>query len=226
MKKLTVTLLFILSISSISVFAQTLSDSSETEKSKLDKGAEHEKQVSSTLREISNLKLQLEKRKLQMEIQKLDESKTPATTGAPAANQLPVYSPFSLNNMIANENKSAAKNVKVLMIYGPSEDLMAKISVGTQGGYVVKKGDIMPDGKTVMNVNKNFIEVSENPKNPTDLERVFVFTQYNNTQNNAATNDGGNKSSSNLLPSTLPVNNGQINPNKISNMMTPIPSSK
>ncbi len=208
-------------------YAQTLSDVKDNAPISESPHLSHERQVSSTLREISNLKLQLEKKKLQMEINKLEESSKPVTStpNGAAPTQLPVYSPFNLNNVLGGENKNAARNVKVLMIYGPTEDLMAKISVGTQGGYVVKKGDIMPDGKTVTKVNKNFIEVVEDVKNPVDIERIFVFTQYNNT-NNTSANDGGNKSSTSIAPTSLPMTNpGITNPSKISNMLSPIPTN-
>lgn len=64
---------------------------------------------------------------------------------------------------------------RVLSIIGFSGSLGAKIAYGDQGGYLVKAGDILPDGKYVYKVTKGYIEVGEPPvkiKNDKEKEKA------------------------------------------------------
>ncbi len=66
-------------------------------------------------------------------------------------------------------------DIKVLMIYGFDDNLHAKVLSGEQGGYVVKKGDVMPNGQIVHNITANYIEVRKGSvKSKGPIQRIFV----------------------------------------------------
>ena len=69
--------------------------------------------------------------------------------------------------------------IKILMIYGFSDNLYAKVAAGNQGGFVVKEGDILPDGRLVKKVTANYMEVQadnsgKKTKAKPKTERIFV----------------------------------------------------
>lgn len=66
-------------------------------------------------------------------------------------NKAPVYP------QVDNSNAG----IRVLMTYGFVDDMYAKITHGNQGGYVIRKGDILPNGKVVVKVTSNYIEVRD-----------------------------------------------------------------
>lgn len=71
-----------------------------------------------------------------------------------------------------------ANAIKILMIYGFSENLYAKVAAGNQGGFVVTEGDVLPDGRLVKKITPNFIEVqadtNKKSKGKGKTERIFV----------------------------------------------------
>lgn len=56
------------------------------------------------------------------------------------------------------------EGVRVLLVYGFEKNLRAKISVNDTGGYVVQKGDTLPDGRKVLAVKSNYLEVKGSGK--------------------------------------------------------------
>ena len=150
-------------------------------------GNAYEKEITPLLRDISRAKAQLELKKLQAEIQKADadiaEAKNggksssiggrsanfntpaPINTGprvftpgeAVGGSAMPV-SPISLPQV---KEVAPPSDIKVLMILGYQDDLAAKISTGSQGGYVIKKGDILPGGQKVVDITDNYIEIQK-----------------------------------------------------------------
>lgn len=175
-------------------------------------GNAYEKAVTPLLREISRKKSILEIKKLDKEIAKLEEVEkkdTPPTITAPM-----MQPPLAMNNSQANTNISMEEEnstpVKVLMTYGAEDDLYAKIAVGDQGGYTVRKGDILPDGRSVLKVNSNYIEVQKavtkksNKKSKT--EKIFVSAGTTtapatpNMQNRA-----NNMPMGGAIPSIMPI---------------------
>jgi hypothetical protein len=73
----------------------------------------------------------------------------------------------------STESKDNPNKVKILMIYGFNDNLHAKVSAGDQGGFVVKEGDVMPDGKIVKKITANYIEVQADKKK-SKVEKIFV----------------------------------------------------
>lgn len=106
--------------------------------------------------------------------------------------------------------------VKVLMIYGFDGNLSAKIAAGGQGGYVIQKGDVMPDGRTVTEITPNFIEVKDvKNKLARGSSRIFVSSgevMGSDSGGGGDKNKGGNQDSTNAKPPELP-SNIQANPN-------------
>lgn len=145
--------------------------------SNIGEGNAYEKAVTPLLREISRKKSMLELKKLDKELNKLDEVEKKDTQAGFVP--MPSVQPAMPMQITAPKVIEEISNpVKVLMTYGSDEDLYAKIAVGDQGGYTVRKGDILPDGRAVLKVNSNYIEVQKevtkksNSKNKVD--KIFV----------------------------------------------------
>ena len=165
-------------------------------------GSTFEKTISPLLREISRKKTELELRKLDRELEKLDEESLKAQLNIGASgdgNQISIRAgvvpnviqsgamepPFEANTKMPEAEIDENSDIRVLMIYGFNDNLYAKIVSGEQGGYVVKKGDILPNGNIVYNVTPNYIEVetkknSKNKGKKRKIQRIFVSS---NTQN-------------------------------------------
>lgn len=113
-----------------------------------------------------------------------------------------------------DEMMQQQSEVKVLMTYGFDDNLFAKITNGTQGGYVVKRGDILPDGREVARVTPNFVEVksfSGKSKN----QKIFVTGQIVASPDGkpatpAPTNSSGNAGSANILPLLGPMSSAPM----------------
>lgn len=176
-------------------------------------GNTYEKEVTPLLREISRKKSLLEIKKLDKEIAKLDEVEKPKENTGYVG--LPV--PQNIQPVLPSTQTSVAKleeenPVKVLMIYGDEDDLYAKISFGTQGGYAVKKGDVLPNGKYVRKVTNNYIEVTKtnNIKGKViKSEKIYVgesMTSTNQNSSNANTNSMPSYVPLPLTPTMAPIN--------------------
>lgn len=195
-------------------------------------GNAYEKEVTPLLREISKKKSLLELRRLDRELEKLDEEalkaqadREKASTPTPTASSLPFTPQVFPNGIPSAQTMSAPtvqdnKEVKVFMIYGYDNNLYAKVGFGTQGGYVVKKGDILPDGRTVQQVTSNFIEVSKSTSSKkSSTEKIFVTAGASSDETSGANNQNrGGTASSALAPSGAPVNIPAQPP-----MLSPIP---
>lgn len=121
---------------------------------------------------------------------------------------------------VIEEDLPPLLEIKVLMIYGFDGNLSAKIAAGGQGGYVVQKGDVMPDGRVVTEINPNFIEVKDvKNKLAKGFARIFVTSgevlaneksdEKNKGGDQDATNSGGTlklKSKNNFLPTNVNPN--------------------
>lgn len=184
--------------------------------SHLGEGNAYEKAVTPLLREISRKKSILELKKLDKEIAKLDEvdKKETMPTSNPFASMPPPIYPQQLKAtapsiqmstpsvMSAEDMAIVANPVRVLMIYGDENDLYAKVAVGDQGGYTVRKGDILPDGRTVLKVNSNYMEVQKSVKSKKSTkvttQKIFVSSGAS-TPINAG--NGPSMSGSSVLPS-------------------------
>lgn len=95
-----------------------------------------------------------------------------APAGLPGPSAMPVN---TTGAGTATNPLEGASDIKVLMIYGFDDNLYAKILSGDQGGYAVKKGDVLPNGQVVHNVTANYIEVKKTAgttKGP--IQRIFV----------------------------------------------------
>ncbi len=116
-------------------------------------------------------------------------------------------------------------DIKVLMIYGFDDNLHAKVLSGEQGGYVVKKGDVMPNGQIVHNVTANYLEVRKGPakgKNSV-VQRIFVSSSVPTatlpTSNSfSIPNPGGTSGSTSIV---APTNNDLVAAQVLSPMATP-----
>lgn len=162
--------------------------------SHIGEGNAYEKAVTPLLREISRKKSILELKKLDKEIAKLDEVEKKEQSGF-----VPMPAVQSAQTMKAMAPTPAVEEVvstpvKVLMTYGAEDDLYAKIAVGDQGGYTVRKGDILPDGRTVLKVSTNFIEVQKaaKAKAKSKTEKIFVSAGTPTTPTPTAPNGLGN----------------------------------
>ncbi len=119
-----------------------------------------------------------------------------------------------VEEQVAEEDLPPLVEVKVLMIYGFDGNLSAKIAAGGQGGYVVQKGDVMPDGRVVTEINPNFIEVKDvKNKLAKGSSRIFVTTgEVMGSDSGGEKNKGGNQDSTNAKPPEMP-SSVQANPN-------------
>lgn len=110
---------------------------------------------------------------------------------------------------IASDSNSG---IRVLMTYGFADDLYAKITHGNQGGYVIRKGDILPNGKVVVKVTSNYIEVrspytKDKEKNKNiKTQKIYVTgpaIQEDMTEDRThLIGGGGNQGSTNVVPTT------------------------
>lgn len=177
-------------------------------------GNAYEKEVTPLLREISRKKATLELKKLDREIEKLEEEALKAqaerdaiTNPKPASlvsgslgggggimnpqvinpgQAIPAGMPGVSSMGVGGMPSDSASSIKILMIYGFDNQLFAKIAAGAQGGYVVKKGDVMPDGRLVTDVQPNYVEVAKaKGKAKSGTERIFVSFTEAPAQNNA-----------------------------------------
>lgn len=82
------------------------------------------------------------------------------------------------NNMQNNQQDVSDNAIRVFSIYGFSDKLTAKVGIGEQGGYPVEKGDILPNGRIVQDVQLNFIVVAPSKKGQ-PAERIFVAEKQN-----------------------------------------------
>jgi hypothetical protein len=138
-------------------------------------GNVYEKTVTPLLREISRKKSLLELKKLDKELAKLDEDSKPkdaSNTFVPLPT--PVYNQPTAMTMTAPI--AELPPIKVLMTYGSVNDLYAKVAMGDQGGYPVRQGDILPDGRLVFSVHETYIEVkkAKTNKKSAGVEKIFV----------------------------------------------------
>lgn len=204
------------------------------EYSHLGEGNAYEKAVTPLLREISRKKSILELKKLDKEIAKLDEvDKKDVTSGLnPSSGYMTMPPPIPPSQMLKMQTPSMpvstptvtsvedmailANPVKVLMTYGDENDLYAKIAVGDQGGYTVRKGDILPDGRTVLKVSSNYMEVQKpvKTKKSTKVTTQKIFVSAGTTSSassNTSPNMGGSSASMNM-PSlaTIPAANNAM----------------
>lgn len=189
-------------------------------------GNVYEKEVTPLLRDISKKKSILELRKLDRELEKIDEEtmksqierdklSNPAIPAGLAGlnnNNLPftpqVFPPGVLPSPQAQSGGATPAAVpdemRVIMIYGYDTNLFAKVAMGAQGGYVVKAGDILPDGRKVSSISPNFIEVTKVKKS--GKEKIFVSgAVMPAAASNAA--QGGNASS---VLTTIPAPQPQL----------------
>lgn len=197
-------------------------------------GNVYEREVTPLLRNISKAKAQLELKKLQAESEKVDAeimkaqqdksgggnnsgkfinaqdlSNSPINSPVqPTFNNGPVaFNPTALSssNIPTGSMATSSSDIRVLMTFGYDNDLYAKISSGNQGGYVVKKGDILPDGKVVVSVQPNFIEVKNAPKSRSKykVEKIYVTGPAPvgpNGQPLVSSGSAGGASSSSIAP--------------------------
>lgn len=183
-------------------------------------GNAFEQSVTPLLRQISKLKSDLEIKKLQKEIEKLDavEKKDNQPTGfvpMPTPTTAQVQAPAPVQPVA--ETLENTTPVKVLMTYGAEEDLYAKIAVGDQGGYTVRKGDVLPDGRLVLNVKANFIEVEKAKKLKSkkgSTEKIFVSSGVKQSTGNQGPQSVGGTTTNNInftpmptstIPSSMPM---------------------
>lgn len=187
---------------------------------KVGQGNVYEKEVTPLLRDISKKKSLLELRKLDRELEKLEEETLTAQIERDKALNPPA--PLNVTSGSANFGQalpqmpsnvppapiatvSNSPETRVLMVYGFDNDLYAKVSHGMQGGYIVKKGDVLPDGRLVTNVTSNFIEVQKVQKVKKSStsgknEKLFVVGPAPVVVGGAS----GSNSGSNSLPSSNP----------------------
>lgn len=149
-------------------------------------GNTYEKEVTPLLRDISKKKSLLELRKLDRELEKLEEETLTAqierdkALNPPAPVNVTPNSPFQgLPPLISAPitplpTVTEEDSIRVLMVYGFDNNLYAKVSNGSQGGYIVKKGDILPDGRLVTNITPNFLEVRKTAKSKNGNQKLYV----------------------------------------------------
>lgn len=135
----------------------------------------------------------------------------PGQNGAVPANNVAATN-NSVNGVPANPNNQ----IKILMIYGFNDNLHAKVSAGVQGGFVVKEGDVMPDGRFVRKITQNYLEVSDKSKGKSKIEKIFVsYTPAPLQTNNMGLGQG-------MLTQNLPTN---PNATMMPPQLAPIPPS-
>jgi hypothetical protein len=150
-------------------------------------------------------------------------SPSAAPNGMPAGGAMPA----SLGNgagTAANPIEGAS-DIKVLMIYGFDDKLYAKIASGDQGGYAVKKGDVLPNGQVVHNVTANYIEVKKNAgTNKGPIQRIFVSQSVPSTTSDGGTAKftGGSSGSTSMRPNLPPQ--AQSNNDAAAALLAPVAS--
>ena len=179
-----------------------------------------EKEVTPLLREISKKKSVLELRKIEREIEKLDEDalkaqaereKVSMGVAAGPAGPNGLYNPtvFGPNSGMPNGGMSTNMDdtppLKVMMIYGFADNLYAKVASGKQGGFVLKKGDVTPDGRVVVDIKPNFIEVAqEKAKSKKEkTTKIFISSPEKKTgsEGSAPTQLAPGQGSASIIPS-------------------------
>lgn len=174
-----------------------------------------EKAVTPLLREISIKRSKLELRKLDRDLEKINEEEIKANIALDAlmnastkgdgnqSTQAPATPPpVNTNPNIGLSNPS---EIKVLMIFGFDNNLFAKLASGQQGGYVVKKGDVMPDGRIVSKITSNFVEVKKDSgvNSDSSTQRFFV-----SSYNDVAAQQPANSASQGSIPQPMPQQGG------------------
>lgn len=84
-------------------------------------------------------------------------------------------------NMDGTAADNSDSRIRVLMISGDSKNLSAKIMSGGQGGYVVEKGDTLPNGKLVVAVTSEYIVVKPKDKKGNKFNTKIYVTGYPDT---------------------------------------------
>lgn len=199
-------------------------------------GNVYEREVTPLLREVSKKKVELEIKKLDAELEKVDaeilklqKEKVAPSIGNNMGGR--IINPQDINNPVMNlppmtqqqvnipapqatpqptvvAANETSGSIRVLMVLGFDNDLYAKISSGDQGGYVVKKGDILPDGRTVTAIKPTYIMVSKN-KAANSGQRIYVSGPAPVNPNGGTTSIvapqvmGGNAGSASIAPPTI-----------------------
>ena len=211
-----------------------VNNTTQSSTSGVGQGNSFEQQTTPLLRELARKKSILELDKLNLEIAKVEkdtlkeknESSNPQNpANVNMANPSPTvpfygsnnYSPNVNNNMqqpmgLPNYLGSNSNTIKVYMTYGKINNLYAKIGYGEEGGYSVKAGDILPDGRRVILVKPEYIEISknvENSKKEKGIEKIFVTApSVPKKDNQQVVNPaGGTASSTSIGPLKMPVYN-------------------
>lgn len=243
--KLSVLALTLLGAVTTPAFAQTADTANPNQTLNLGQANAFDKEVTPLLREMSLKKSLLELRKVERELEKLDEDALKAqierenllnpadkNLGVPAGPMggIPLSSiPTSIGGMGMGGNPSIPPSmptdpteavyentIKILMIYGFTDSLFAKVSTGEQGGFVVTEGDILPDGRLVKKITPNFVEVykdknAADKKNKSRLKTEKLFVSYTPAPERRSSNVGGNSGTQNagkpthLLPIPAPA---------------------
>lgn len=168
--------------------------------------------------ELEKLRLKLDFRKLEKEIEKLDEptkAEVPPGGVAPTSGSTVPYNPFTLPPEIQAQITAGKKaleappeaivpETKVYSIYGFEASLLAKMAVGSQGGYVVAKGDTLPDGRLIADIKPNYVLISTGSGKKAKQERIFLSEPpvAGASSSGALPISGGNMGSSNINPAT------------------------
>lgn len=164
-----------------------LTTTTQTTKATVGTANTFEREVTPLLREISKKRSALDIRKLDRELEKLDEDAAKAQSekekaaltlqitaqnaATSAATAVAAAKPVTASMTSALPSPA----VRVLMIYGYEQDLYAKILVGKEGGYPVKKGDILPDGRIVTGITPSYVEVASGRGKKARTERLIAM---------------------------------------------------
>jgi type IV pilus biogenesis protein PilP len=145
----------------------------------------------------------------------LDPSKTamPGTTVLPS---LPVATPTPVKATVSDEDEGP--QVKVFSIYGFDGQLMAKVGTGARGGYVVSKGDILPNGRVVKDISANYITVSKGKNGKGGTEKIFPTP----TDDVATTSTGMNNNNTAMNPNNFAANAPIAIPPRLNVTSTPL----
>lgn len=149
--------------------------------------------------QMANMNIGLQGRANPSPVKVVDASNLENTPVSPSV--LPYISNDKLSlpvseNIVKKENLSGEalddsdKSIRVLMIGGNEDDLRAKIMHKKQGGYVVGKGDILPNGKKVVRVTSQFIEVV--PPNKKTKSKIYVSGYPSESEEKALSSSGVN----------------------------------
>lgn len=113
-----------------------------------------------------SLKDQIAREKLLLELQQLSSGQALGNNVAKGVGfQSPNTPPSGLPYGQAPQASGTAAeaepedSVRVLLVYGFADNLKAKIAMNGVGGYIVQKGDVLPDGRKVLRVANSFVEV-------------------------------------------------------------------